>query len=82
MFFDAETSKHSLDVEFTEAVSQALQQGSDAEVISEDVGGCVGSTSDAAGENRGSDHRGDSGKKLWGSPVPLAASQKRSVTVE
>lgn len=82
MFFDAETSKHRLDVEFTEAVSQALQEASDAQVIKDDLEERIEGTSGDASEDRGCGLKGHAGKKLWGSPINLAAYQEHSVTVE
>ena len=81
VFFDAETSKHRLDVEFTEAVSQALQETSDAQVSTDDLEEGIEGTSGDSSEDLRSDHEVGVEKKLWGSPINLAAYQEHSVTV-
>jgi len=45
VFFDAVTAKHRLDVEFTEAVSQAMQAASALQVTTDDVEECIEGTS-------------------------------------
>ena len=82
MFFDAVTAKHRLDVEFTEAVSQALQTANDPQVNTDDVEERIEGTSEDANEDAGCALGEDAGKKLWGSPINLAADQNYSVTVE
>jgi hypothetical protein len=82
VFFDAVTSKHRIDVEFTEAVSQALQAKSVPQVTTEGVEERTeGISGDVKGDG-GDDVKEDAGKKLWGSPINLAADQNYSVTVE
>ena len=82
MFFDAVTAKHRLDVEFTEAVSQAMQAASSPQQFTDDVEERIEVTSEDANADGGDDVKEDAGKKLWGSPINLAADQNYSVTVE
>lgn len=82
VFFDAVTAKHLLDVEFTEAVSQALQAASVPQVITDGVEKRIEGTSEDVNSDVGDLFKGDAGKKLWGSPINLAAYQNYSVTVE
>ena len=82
VFFDSETAKHRLDVEFTEAVSQALQAASVPLVTTEGDEERIAGTSEEANGDGGEDVKEDAGKKLWGSQINLAAYQNYSVTVE
>ena len=82
VFFDAVTAKHRLDVEFTEAVSEALQAASVPLVTTDGVEERIEGTSEDANADGGCAVGEDAGKKLWGSPINLAADQNYSVTVE
>ena len=82
VFFDAVTAKHRLDVEFTEAVSEALQAASVPLVTTDGVEERIEGTSEDANADGGCAVGEDAGKKLWGSPINLAAYQNYSVTVE
>ena len=82
VFFDAVTAKHRLDVVFTEAVSEALQAASIPQVITDDVEERIEGTSEDANADGGCAVGEDAGKKLWGSPINLAADQNYSVTVD
>ena len=82
MFFDVVTAKHRLDVEFTEAVSEALQAASVPQVTTEGVEERIEAASEDAKADGGCADGEDAGKKLWGSPINLAAYQNYSVTVE
>jgi hypothetical protein len=82
VFFDAVTAKHRLDVVFTEAVSQAMQAASVPQQFTVDVEERIEGTSGGVNEDGGCDVGEDAGKKLWGSPINLAADQNYSVTVE
>ena len=82
VFFDAVTAKHRLDVEFTEAVSEALQAASVLMVSTDGVEERIEGTSEDANADVGCALGGDAGKKLWGSPINLGAYQNNSVTVE
>lgn len=54
VFFDASTAKHRLDVEFTEAVSQAMPAASVPQVTTDDGVERIEGTSGDANENPGS----------------------------
>ena len=82
MFFDVVTAKHRLDVEFTEAVSVALQAASVPQVTTEGDEERIEGTSEDANADGGCAVGVDAGKKLWGSQINLAADQNYSVTVE
>lgn len=82
VFFDTATSKHRLDVEFTEAVSQAMQAASVPQVTTDDVEERIEGTAGGVNADGEGDLGEDAGKKLWGSPINLAACQNYSVTVE
>ena len=82
MFFDAVTTKHRLNVEFTEAVSQAMQAASVPQVTRDGVEERIEGTSEGVKDDGGDDAKEDAGKKLWGSQINLAADQNYSVTVE
>ena len=82
MFFDAVTAKHRIDVEFTEAVSQAMQAASVPQVTTEGVEERIEGSSEDMNGYGGCALKEDAGKKLWGSPINLAADQNYSVTVE
>ena len=80
MFFDAVTTKHRLDVEFTEAVSEALQAASVPQVTTDGDEERTEGTSGDMNQDGGDDVKEDAGKKLWGSQINLAADQNYSVT--
>jgi hypothetical protein len=82
VFFDVVTAKHRLDVEFTKAVSQALQAASISQVFTDDVEERIEGTSGDVKDDGGCAVGEDAGKKLWGSQINLAAYQNYSVTVE
>lgn len=82
VFFDSVTAKHRLDVEFTEAVSQAMQAASVPQVTTDELEEGIEGTSEDANVDGGCAVKEDAGKKLLGSPINLAAYQNYSVTVE
>jgi len=82
VFFDVVTAKHRLDVEFTKAVSQALQAVSVPQVFTDDVEERIEGTSGDVKDDGGCAVGEDAGKKLWGSQINLSAYQNYSVTVE
>ena len=66
VFFVAETSRHRLDVEFTEAVSQALQVTSDPQAMPEDTEEAIEGTSGESSADLGRHLKGDAGKNALG----------------
>lgn len=78
VFFDRETKKHRIDVEFSEEISQLLNQERDTHSISLDTGKVSGEFC----EDVELSLRGDTEKKSWGSAGIFTAEQDYMVTVE
>jgi hypothetical protein len=75
VFFDAETKKHRLDVEFTETVSRLLEANREVQNNSGNSDEVTSDITAAVGEDGETTLRGDRVKKSAGSGITFAAEQ-------